>query len=820
MRNLTLIHLLPPLFLLSLETVFSQTASIQGEIVLKGTTTSLAEIYVFLQGTEIGTITSGKGAFSLKSISPGEYYLTATSIGYSTVTQSVQLKSNETLSMRIEMEESVMGLPDVVVEGVSLTGGLRGLQNVPGSAHYLSPKEIEKFSYTDINRTLRTIPGVNLQEEDGFGLRPNIGLRGSGSDRSAKITVMEDGILAAPAPYAAPAAYYFPTAGRIHAVEILKGSSQIRFGPYTTGGAINLISTPIPESFSGRIHLLGGNFGNRNLHAFAGNSHEQVGYLVETFQFKSNGFKDLDNGEPTGFDKKDFLAKLRFNTKPGAAIYQSLTFKAGHSVERSDETYLGLTQEDFNEKPFRRYAASQMDRMDTEHQQYSARHVIQFSKNLDLTTTAYFNKFHRNWYKLDKLKESSGQAPSISNLLESPENFPEAYNILTGETSPLDNALTVKANNRTYFSKGLQTLLGWRFNTQNIRHNLDLGIRYHRDEADRFQWQDEYKMENGVMELTKKGAPGTESNRLENGRALAVYTQYKIQAGRWTVIPGLRYEYIQMERKDFGKNDLERVGTDLKQNENQVGVFIPGVGFDYKVTQWLDVFAGIHKGFSPPGVNEESRPESSINYELGVRYSRAGLSIQTVLFYNDYQNLLGADLAAAGGTGSSDLFNGGKAETKGLEFQFSYDLLGLKDIGWSLPVSLTYTYTDANFLSGFASEFEGWGKVQKGDELPYLAHHQAALALGLSHHKFGFNLSGRYQGAMRTVAGQGAIPENNKVGNFFILDANVSYLLQKQIALFASVNNLTNEVAIVSRHPAGLRPAMPVSWLAGLKVNF
>jgi len=795
----------------------AQTGTIQGNITLIDSFTALSGVSVYLEETKIGTATNGYGNYTLSNIPVGDYTIAVSSIGFYTLNQEVSIGPGDTVKVDFSMIESVSMLSEVTV----MTSGITGIKDIPGSVYYISPKEIQKFNYTDVNRTLRAVPGINMVEEDGYGLRPNIGLRGTGVERSSKITVMEDGVLSAPAPYIAPAAYYFPTIGRMQGVEILKGSSQIKYGPYTTGGAINLISTQLPNEFSGRVKLSGGSFGGINLHAHVGNAHENFAYMVETFQYGSNGFKDLDGGGNTGFNKQDYLAKVRINTSESTKIYQSLTFKFGHANETSNETYLGLTQEDFDATPYRRYSASQVDQISTRHSQYSLTHVATFSKVFNISTTAYRTEFERNWYKLDKVKDSTGSKVSIGKLLEDPTGYNDAYDILTGTTSSLDDALFVKANNRSYYAHGIQTVLGFNFVTDELSHKIDFGFRVHKDQIDRFQWVDEYAMDDGTMKLTEAGIHGTESNRIETANAVATYVQYQLKYGKITVVPGLRYETFTMKRMDYGKRDPERTGVDLNERSNQEDVWIPGVGVDYKFNRYLSTFAGIHKGFAPPGTKEGTEPEESINYEVGVRYTKNTLSGQAVVFFNDYSNLLGTDLAAGGGGGTSDLFNAGEVQTKGLEFQLTYELLSLRDqSAFSIPVSIVYTYTDAIFQNDFASGSEGWGVVNAGDKFPYMANHQFAVMLGLEHRLFSINLSGRYMGEMRTEPGQGDVPSNQKTDAYFVIDASASYRLHENISLFANATNLTDQVYLVARRPAGLRPGMPGAFSVGLNAMF
>ncbi len=798
------------------QALFAQSGTVKGKITQINGINALPGISVYLDDTKYGSASNANGNYTIKNIPIGNYTLVVSAIGYFTLTEEVKIEENKTTVANFPMIESISTLSEITV-----TSGSTGIKDIPGSVYYISPKAIEKFSYTDINRTLRAVPGVNLQEEDGFGLRPNIGLRGTGTERSSKITIMEDGVLMAPAPYAAPAAYYFPTIGRMQAIEILKGSSQIKYGPYTTGGAINLISTQIPKDFSARINLLAGSYGSKNLHAYVGNSHKNVAYVVETYQFGSDGFKNLDGGGSTGFDKKDYLAKVRINTNEDAKIYQSLTFKAGQVNEISNETYLGLTQEDFDATPYRRYFGSQVDNIKTEQTQLSLTHGVKFSNFFDINTTLYNTKLARNWYKLDNVKDGAGNITNIVDILEQPYDYKEAYDIIRGSSSVNDDALFVKANNRSYSSQGVQTVLGFNFTTNSISHDIDVGFRLHSDQMDRFQWVDEYAMDKGVMELTKSGTPGTESNRIESAKAFATYIQYKLVLGNFTAIPGIRYENMTLSKQDYGKNDPERTGAGLSERSNEVEVFIPGIGIDYKFTPYLSTFAGVHKGFSPPGSKEGTRPEKSVNYELGTRFSKTALSGEAVLFVNNYSNLLGTDLAAGGGGGTSELYNAGEVLTKGLEFQLTYDLLGPNaNTPFRLPLSVVYTYTDSKFKSDFDSENGNWGQVSAGDDFPYLANNQITFIVGLEHHKFNINLSGRYMGEMRTEPGQGAIPANEKTEAYFILDASANYSIHKNISLFTNATNLTNKVYLVSRQPAGLRPGMPIAFNLGIKASF
>lgn len=711
-------------------------------------------------------------------------------------------------------------LDNVVISATKMLGSKFEARNRTGSAYYISPEDLRKHNYFNIDRVLAEVPGVNLYEEDGFGLRPNISIRGTNPERSRNITLMEDGVLIAPAPYAAPPAYYFPNVARMQSVEILKGSSQVQYGPFTTGGAINFVSTEIPTEFKAELAASYGSYGTANALARFGDSSEQFGYVIEYLKTRSTGFKELDGPGGTGFNRDDFMAKFRVNSKADAKFQQSLQLKFQYARENSDETYLGLTREDFAANPFRRYAASQKDLMVTENRHITLTHNFQFNPTTQITTTAYNTDFARNWFKLDRVTNVNGNDVGISQILENPSMFPDIMSWITGAADSPDDALRNKNNNRVYYSKGIQTKFDHHFYTGEVFHDLEVGLRYHRDEADRFQWYENYRMLDGRMSLTSAEAPGSEANRVDAAEAISAHMMYKLKINDLTITPGVRYENVTMSRTNWGTTDLDRTGANLSERENQVSQLIPGIGANYKLTSELSFFGGAHKGFGPPGSEEGQDPEESLNLELGTRFDFFGIQGELVGFYNDYSTMLGSNAAAGGGPASDDLdvFNAGSALIKGIEFQIGYDAFQNNE-KVAMPIHFSYTYTDARFNSDFEAPRSIWGNVFSGDFMPYIAKHQWNVGIGFEYGKFSAHTNARFREELRTLPGQGAIPMNESIESMFILDASAAYQLTPKLSLTINAINLLDNHYPVAMVPAGLRPGHPFGIYGGFSLK-
>jgi len=717
-----------------------------------------------------------------------------------------------TLSVTVIADESS-------VKTITIIGSKEAAQMASGSAHVISKEELEEFEYSDINAILRQVPGVYVRREDGYGLRPNIGLRSaaSGAERSNKITLMEDGILVAPAPYAASAAYYSPTAGRMTGLEVLKGPAAITEGPYTIGGAINYLSAPVPYERGGQVMIESGSNGALRQHATYGDSQENFGWLLESYDQKDNGFKSIDfSDKTTGFDKTDTMAKLRFNSSANAKYYQELVLKYLKADETSNQTYLGLTDTDFAQDPYRRYAASQNDQMNVEHEQFQLHYSIDLNREMRFSATAYRNETARNWYKTSKIG-----GMKLGAIIDAANgNDADAIALLHGEA---EGEVKIKHNNRAYVSQGIEFTLDWDFKSGAVTHDFDIGLRIHQDEEDRFQAEDTYlQSANGSLALTELGVFGNKAsnNRLTEADATAIYIRDDIKFDDWTVSPGVRYESVDIRRREW--NAPERISANISKNKNnKQSEVIPGIGVTYQVNDKLILLGGLHKGFAPAGYKPETDNEQSLSYEFGARTFIGEFYAEAIYFINDYDNIVGECTTVSGADCSDaqlgEQFNSGAVSVNGLELVIAYDFSDTEE--YKFPLSFNYTYMNGEFDSTFDNSF--FGDVQKGDPLTYFPEQQGQLNFGIEYSNgWSIKAAASYVDSVCTeVSCERTLNAFDTTNAIFNLDLVADYELSDEATVYFKVENASDELDIIGRHPSGALVQKNRSFYAGLRVD-
>lgn len=704
----------------------------------------------------------------------------------------------------------------------TVIGGTDGLLDLTGSGAFIDSSEYHRENRTNIQRILREIPGVYIREEDGFGNFPNISLRGGDGTRSEKVTIMEDGILSAPAPYSAPAAYYIPKAGRMSGIEVLKGSSEIQYGPQTTGGVINFLSTEVPAEETFYTRNTYGSYNTLLSHSYYGNTIEtkngRVGVLLELFHHSSDGFRNIDAGgglprsEETGFTLTEPMVKVFW--EPNTPLRQRLEFKYGYSSFDSDESYVGLTESDVRNNPDRRYAGTRFDNMASDQHRTYLKYRIEPTADFNLELAGYYNEFSRNWAKVDDIV---GGANSVREALATGNGLEILQMTGPGE-------LVFRNNNRNYSSYGLQLSGNYQFETGTVDHTLTFGARFHKDDVRRFQNDENIVLgANGNIIDRVIGAPGSQGNRYQESDAIALWIQDRIEFGNLTLIPGLRYENVDQSYEDRNRGD---------SGSNTFDLLSPGLGFSYSLENSGIIYGGIYRGLSIPGPRSAARggveEEESIGYELGYRYQTPKLSYDFTAFFTDFDNLIATD-AGLGVLDNST--NVGEAEVFGLEARVAYDPFAERRSNCSMPMYFSATWTDATLTSTITGGGSDniYAGATPGAEIPYVPEFQMAAGIGFSQGPWSVNLDMTFVtetfGTAQNVESPtedtvGAGSRAGKIDELLIFDLTGAYQFNENLTFLGGVINLFDERGITSRLARGPRANIGRTAFVGFEAKF
>jgi len=665
---------------------------------------------------------------------------------------------------------------DVVVTGHAADS----LQKVPGSMSRLSPKEVRRVAPADTGELLRRVPGVHVRPEEGAGLRLNIGMRGLSPTRSKLVQVLEDGIPIALNPYGEPDLYYSTPVDRIHAVEVIKGSGSLLYGPRVVGGVVNFVTVAPPWK---KTWVVEGHAGQRGYYQALGRYGDKVGdtrYVLQAVHRQGDGVRDID------FSTQDVLGKIAFATSDSGEA----TVKIGIYDEWSRAPYLGLTQLMYDQDPrqpsLSRFVGFQVRRYDA-----SLKHEQWFGVRTRLTTMVYAYETQRAWRRQDYDRQRD---PT------------EAYQRVEGDPSIEDGAVffrnTATIRDRNYDVVGIEPRLEHRFDTAGIRHTLQVGARVLGETGRQRQYRTDAPSSDAGDQIAD------ESNRTI---ALAAYLQDRLAFREdLLVTPGVRVEHGQ-QRRTIRRRAVGGVPQDVfVQGDSDFTSVMPGIGMTAGKSA-AHFFGGVHAGFAPPrvsqavtsgGLSAELKAERSVHYELGGRLRPVGsVHLESTAFLMNFYNQIVFGTPAAGA--QSELINGGSTRHAGVETATRLQLADA--LGWRGEADLVarHTYVRAMFRGG----------AFDGNTLPYAPEHTALVGADVRHQ------SGPFAGGSWTYVAEQYADEANtgepdttgRVGelpDYHVLDLRAGY----HHAVFGltadvTVKSALDQVYIASRLPDGIHTA-------------
>ncbi len=755
---------------------------------------------VLVESEGVETRSNERGEYRLRSLPMGDLELWAVSPDFEPVTLSIASTDEGLVDIVLQFTEIRQATAAIEVIGTSE----EVLMEIPGSVFLISKEELLQSKPLDANEVLRRTPGVTLREDSGpMAMRLNVGIRGLNPDRSRKVLMLEDGIPIALAPYGEPEMYYSPPIDRMERVEVLKGSGQIVHGPQTVGGVINFVTPDPPAKLHGDVDVKGGQRGvfTGNASVGGGNRDQSAGWFASYLHKEGDGWRGFF------FDIDDLQAKLTLRPSDRDAF----AVKAGVYDERSNSTYLGLTQPMFQADANQNAVPG--DDLKVSRQSASVSHTRTLNPHAIWRSAAFFYRTVRDWGRQDWDRTDQGRD----------------YLGVFGDPTIPGGAIFLRDSagnrNRQFDVAGVQTGLSIDQDLGGRRNQLDVGVRYIYERADD-------QRINGEGFRARAGVIRDAENRF--GKAFSAFVQNRFHLGRrWIVTPGLRLERYTQERqirRTRVRTPEGRLPMNVdRRQDNSITQLIPGLGVSFKASERITLFSGVHRGFAPPrtkiaitnnGDNLNLDAELSWNYEAGVRFTGSRAFRGELTFFRlDFSNQI--ITAAESGGATTTLLNGGASVHQGFESSFRTHFDELFDTGdWTL-------YADVRHMALTTAEFRQ-NSLFEGNRLPYAPRNTFSFLIGARQAQgLGLQLDLSYIGGQfgdnrETIVGS-ADGTVGRLPGYQVMNLMVDYRIHRErweITPYFTVKNLADELYIASRAPQGIQPGMFRQANVGLRIGF
>lgn len=708
--------------------------------------------------------------------------------------------------------------------------GPNALEHIPGSGRVVTKESIDRNKRFTINEALREVPGVNVRDEEGFGIRPNIGIRGLNPTRSTKVHIMEDGVPIMLMPYGDASSYYFPPLFRFDRIEVLKGSGQLLYGPQSIGGVMNLITRMPPATPMGNFEIRGGNLSYLNTHFDYGGMWGKSGYLVDVTHYQGTS--------PRFFNQRAKVDDLTFKTVQELSDRTSIMAKFNYYREDSTVGYQGLTESQYATNA--RDNGFNNDQMDFRRIGFHVAVNHMFTATLSSTVNVFGHYISRAWGR--QMQDADG-IPSPTCTLDfntGPCRTGNNINATATEALPANGRFL---NDRTYWVYGVEPRFHLDHGLFGVKSEADFGARFMHEQSQRRQFINISSGLGLTCPTGQTGCLGEDTLRHTNAYALFFQNRFFITKD-FTITPGFRVEHVNYEQLDRRAPTTTATGVSSSTNITEV---LPGIGMTYSPFTNYTFFAGVHRGFAPPQISDAIQSnvvvdldaELSWNYEVGVRGNPLPWAwFELTGFRMDFQNQI-ISQSVAGGSGATNT-NAGRTAHMGLEFGTRLDILDAirgVDPVHDITFDINYTWLgQAEFRGTRNSAISGAALLPgetpanqfntNGNRLPYAPRNMLTAGIGYTNRDWGFD--GRVEtqcisdmfGDDRNTYTPTPNGQRGIIKGWCVLNAAANqYVKPIKTTFFITGKNLLDQTFIVDR-TRGIYPGLPLLVQGGARWTF
>ena len=609
----------------------------------------------------------------------------------------------------------------------------------PGARDVIRREDFERQGATSARDVLNRIPGVNAPENNGTGshdMAMNFGIRGLNPRLATRSTVLMDGIPVPFAPYGQPQLSFAPVSmGNMDAVDVVRGGGAVRYGPQNVGGIVNFVTRAIPDAPT-----------------------VKAGFQTQTSPSSSHdGFKTTGN----------VLAGGTADNGLGGALLYSGT-RGGDWREHSDTRIDDLILKG-------NYSIDDANSVHAMAQYYEGEADMPGG----LSTAAY----KADPYQSTRPNDKFWGRRTLVNVgyryqQERREFTVNSFFTKTLRSGYLDQGTFLSLSPREYWVRGIETRFSQGFDLGNTTHEVGVGYRYINEAGHELR----YRTPIAANQLPTTNSRNDRDTRGET-EAHAFFIDDKIDIGKWTFTPGIRYEMIEQQQ------------TNLLTHVKYKGDYntpLPALNVLYHVNDSWNLYANTEGSFGSVQYSQmpnrvsggEVKPEKARTWELGTRYDNGNLRAEIGAFLINFNNQYDSNQT------TDTVIARGKTRHQGIEASVNYALEGVSPILSGFDVYATYAYVDATIRE------EG---PNKGNRVPFSSKNKGTLGIGYTQGPWKANLDSSYQTDQfadnANTRAESADGSTGKIPGYMVFSSRVGYDFGPQLAdlnVAVGIKNILN----------------------------